>query len=148
MQVKEDKASTDGENHGDVTKLFYQNSKKGPKQIQVPSPQELQLQIMEVDEERHKEGYDLDGNIGPYWETVRKEGQQLYDNNNNDDDTVVREKLLVDAPPPPISPLIRPPLPATTTTVGIAAATTIETDTDTGTNDIIVLPVHDAIYCC
>ena len=101
MQVKEDKASTDGENHGDVTKLFYQNSKKGPKQIQVPSPQELQLQIMEVDEERHKEGYDLDGNIGPYWETVRKEGQQLYDNNNNDDDTVVREKLLVDAPPPP-----------------------------------------------
>ena len=103
MQVKEDKASTDGENHGDVTKLFYQNSKQGPKQIQVPSPQELQLQIMEVDEEQHTEGYDLDGNVGAYWGTVRKEGQQLYDNNNNnnDDDTVVREKLLVDAPPPP-----------------------------------------------
>ena len=66
MQVKEDKTSTDGENHGDVTKLLYQNSKKGPKQIQVPSAQqELQLQIMEgTDEERHKEGYDLDGNIG------------------------------------------------------------------------------------
>ena len=93
MQVKEDKASTDGENHGDVTKLFYQNSKQGPKQIQVPSPQELQLQIMEVDEERHKEGYDLDGNIGPYWETVRKEGQQLYDNNTGKNPTYAQVKI-------------------------------------------------------
>ena len=106
MQVKEDKTSTDGENHGDVvTKLLYQNSKKGPKQIQVPSAQqELQLQIMEG--MRNGTRKDM------IWMVIlgRKEGQQLYDNNNNNDDTVVREKLLVDAPPPPISPLICPPL--------------------------------------
>ena len=111
MRGEENEASAIDNDDGRDTSLLYQNQKKRPKRIEVPSPQKIELSIMEVDEEKHEEGYDSDGFIGPYWGAVRKEGRQLYDNDDDDDGTAVREEL-VDAPPPPPPPL-PPPLPGT-----------------------------------
>jgi len=110
MRGEENEASAIDNDDGRDTSLLYQNQKKRPKRIEVPSPQKIELSIMEVDEEKHEEGYDSDGFIGPYWGAVRKEGRQLYDNDDDDDGTAVREELVGAPPPPPPPP---PPLPDT-----------------------------------
>ena len=113
MRGEEHEASAIENDEGRDTSLLYQNQRiKRPKRIEVPSPQKIELSIMEVDEEKHEEGYDSDGFIGPHWGAVRKEGRQLYDNDDDDDGTAVREEL-VDAPPPPPPPPFPPPLPGT-----------------------------------
>ena len=55
------------------------------------SPRARNLQSIEGLGEKFDEGYDSDGQLGPFWGALTKEGQQLFDNDDEDGNCFVKE---------------------------------------------------------
>ena len=55
------------------------------------SPRARNLQSIEGLEEKFDKGYDSDGQLGPFWGEITKEGPQLFDNDDDDGNCFVKE---------------------------------------------------------